>query len=325
MSFSAFLFTNHSFSSKHSEIPDLKNSNRVAYSEGLDDCDDANYQELGGLVIIEAENLDISGTSWAITTNYGNFTGSGLLTWLGNNNLSSPGNGLISTKIKINNPGIYRFQWRNRIGNGNNSTEHNDSWLRFPDASDFYAEKNGNRIYPKGSGQTPNPNGAGADGWFKVYLSGTTDWTWSTRTSDNDAHNIYVEFDTAGVYTMEISGRSQFHLIDRISLSNAAEDPLDLSNDETLCQSGTLNVSSIDEVNPKNQIKLFPNPANSFLNIRTGNDTNSRLITVYDFKGARVLEKVLNADDTKIDLTNFTAGIYFLKTDRGEKASFIKK
>ena len=269
--------------------------------------------------------MNTDNTDWNIKTSFSDFTGNAYISWDGNNSLNNPGNGTISTIIKINTPGTHRFRWRSRIGNGTNSTEHNDIWLRFPDASDFYAEKNGNCIYPKGSGKTPTPNGSGADGWFKVYLSGSTNWTWSTRTSDNDAHNIYVEFDTAGVYTMEISGRSQFHLIDRISLSNGADNPLYLNNDETFCQSGTLNVSSIDEVNPKKQIKLFPNSTNTYLNIRTLNDNKPRVITVYDFKGAELLNVELNSQRRGIDVTNFTAGIYFIKTDKGEKASFIKK
>ena len=325
MSFSALLFTSKTFSLEHLEIPHPSSPSTASYSETLDDCDGANYQDVDGLVVIEAENLDISGTNWNITTNYGDFTGSGMLTWLGNNNYSSPGNGLISTTIKINTPGTYRFRWRNRIGNGTNSTEHNDSWLRFPDASDFYAEKNGNRIYPKGSGQSPNPNGAGSDGWFKVYLSGTTDWTWSTRTSDNDAHNIFVEFDTAGIYTMEISGRSQFHLIDRTTLSNNASDPLNLNNPETVCAEGSLSVNNPLPNLEKASISLFPNPVEDLINLTINRDTWSRTVSIYDFKGTRILETELNQNNRAIDVSQLSSGFYFLKTNESESKSFIKK
>ncbi|TPN87772.1 CBM96 family carbohydrate-binding protein [Aquimarina algicola] len=207
----------------------------------------ADFEEKNGLVVMESENLNVSGTQWNIKTAKSGFTGNGYLSWDGNDAFGTPGNGTITVKVKINSPGKYRFQWRSSIGKGTNSTEHNDSWLRLPDANAFYGEKNGNRVYPKGSGQTPVPEGAGANGWFKIYLSGSTDWTWSTNTSDNDAHQIFAEFNSAGVYTIEVSGRSKDHLIDRIVMyKTGTPNPLNLSNQETPCTgTGTPPVSSI--------------------------------------------------------------------------------
>lgn len=287
-----------------------------------DDCSGAAYEDNAGLIIIEAENLVIDDTDWSIQDSFTEYTGAGYLSWDGGNNFNSPGNGLITTQIKINTPGTYRFQWRNRIGQGTNSTEHNDSWLRFPDASDFYGEKNGTRIYPIGSGQTPNPNGSGSDGWFKVYLSGTTDWTWATRTSDNDGHNIFVEFDAAGIYTMEISGRSSDHLIDRITLSNDATDPLNLDNEETLC-SGTLSIDAIAETEPS--IYLYPNPAQNFISIVVNQINEPQQIAIYDVKGSQILQTTINEGSNTIDISKLSSGIYFTLTSQGEMTRFIKQ
>jgi hypothetical protein len=111
-----------------------------------------------------------------------------------------------------------------------------DSWLRFPDATDFYAKKgDGNVVYPKGAQNHPWPNGAGSDGWFKIFQNSEADWTWSTLTSDDDPHEIYVQFDAPGSYTMEISGRSKGHLLDRIVLSKEVPNATDPSLDETPC------------------------------------------------------------------------------------------
>ena len=68
------------------------------------------------------------------------------------------------------------------------------------------------------------PNGSTADGWLKVYSSGATEWKWSTRTSDNDAHDIYIEIDAPGVHTLELSARGDHHLIDRIVLHHESVD-----------------------------------------------------------------------------------------------------
>ncbi|NDV17300.1 PKD domain-containing protein, partial [Muricauda sp. TY007] len=191
----------------------------------VDNGSDA-YVAENGLVIIEAENLDIN-SNWDIETDEAGFTGSG---YLFNNveSLNIPGNGTITAQIKISTPGKYRFQWRNNIGiiappPANPSTEHNDAWLRFPDADDFYGEKSGGGIvYPYGSGKTPNPEGVGSNGWFKIYAN-TLDWNWNSFVSDNDPHPVFVEFNAPGTYTMEISSRSDGHLIDRIALHLVSE------------------------------------------------------------------------------------------------------
>lgn len=192
------------------------------------------YVEQDGLVVIEAESIAANG--WVVQSAAAGYSGSGYISWEQGNQMNNPGQGLISVPIRITNPGTYRFEWRNKVGEGSNATESNDSWLRFDDADDFFGRKsNGSVVYPKGRGKSPNPNGSSSEGWFKVYSSGALDWKWSTRTSDNDAHDIFVTFNRPGVYTMEISARSQHHFIDRIVLHREADNPRDLSNPETPC------------------------------------------------------------------------------------------
>ena len=180
------------------------------------------YQEDNGLVVIEMENLTYGG-NWSEQTAESGYTGSGYL-FNSVDSFNTPGVGTITTEVEITTPGVYRFQWYNNIGiiaATAASTEHNDAWLRFGGADDFYGAKNvdgsGGIVYPKGLGKTPEVEGASADGWLKVYTN-TLDWSWSTKTSDNDAHWVFVEFDNAGTYTMEISSRSDGHLIDRVAL-----------------------------------------------------------------------------------------------------------
>jgi hypothetical protein len=75
-----------------------------------DDCGLATYEDADGLVVIESENLPIADTDWSIKSNFNNVTSASYLSWNGNNNFNSPGNGLITTKIKINTPEAYRFR-----------------------------------------------------------------------------------------------------------------------------------------------------------------------------------------------------------------------
>ncbi len=205
----------------------------------LTNAKDCIYSEQNGLVVIEAEDLALN-ADWKIgdeTTTNG-FAGSGYIYWDGADHFGDADNGIIEFKIQINNPGIYTFHWHNKIGSGTSSTDFNDSWFKVVDADEYYAELNNEKYYAHGSGNTPNPEGAGDNGFFKVFSSGTTDWTWRSTTSDNEGYDIKANFAQAGVYTLQIAARSTMHLIDRIVLyAEDAEDPMNLDNPAMACES----------------------------------------------------------------------------------------
>jgi hypothetical protein len=177
------------------------------------------FNEKDGIVRVDLKNTSITANGWTTANTLIGFEGSGYLVWTGNDNFSTPGIGILKFSIKINTPGTYQFVWSSRIAQGSSNTDFNDSWLRIPTANDFYGEKaNGARVYPKGSGKTPVPEGAGSNGWFKVYMNRVGEWFWRSSTSDNDPHNIFARFDAAGTYDIEISGRSKSHAIDQFVL-----------------------------------------------------------------------------------------------------------
>lgn len=185
------------------------------------DCTNENtvFNEEEGFLKVEFENAAFSG-DWELRTDGDTFSGDGYMVWTGDQYLNSPGNATVTFKLNISNPGTYRFLWNSAVKNGNSGSEHNDSWLRFNDAADFYGlQGTDSYVYPKDTGKTPNPDGSSKDGWFKVYRSGSdVDFKWMSRTSDNDAHNIYVKFDSPGTYLMEVSPRSSSHGIDQFIL-----------------------------------------------------------------------------------------------------------
>ncbi|MGB5355695.1 MAG: hypothetical protein WBN11_03285 [Eudoraea sp.] len=192
--------------------------------------------ERDGLIVFEFEN-DSFKDQWAIENSLSDASGDGYVLWTGDQFLGSPGTGLVRYNLQIDNPGTYQFIWHSAVAIGNSGTDHNDTWLRFPDANDFYARKEASIVYPKGSGKSPNPEGGGADGWFKVYRSGNNlGFKWQASTYDNNAHEIFVNFDSPGIYTMEISARSSGHAIDKVMLystsftqNSALENAQDLS------------------------------------------------------------------------------------------------
>ena len=174
------------------------------------------YNEKDGLVRVDIENTSKVANGWSTENVITGFEGTGYLVWTGIDYFSTPGNGTIKFSIKINNAGTYQFVWSSRITKGTLTTEHNDSWLRIATASDFYGEKTpGDRVYPRGTGKTPNPEGSSSNGWFKVYMNKVGEWQWRSSTNDKDAYNVFAQFNTAGTYDIEISGRSNGHALDQ--------------------------------------------------------------------------------------------------------------
>lgn len=193
------------------------------------------FSEKDGLVLVEFEKAEFS-EDWKVKSDGESHSGDGYMVWQGSQSLGNPGNGAATYKLKIENAGTYQFMWHSAVTIGNNGTEHNDTWLRFNDASDFFAQKNeGTRkVYPKGTGKTPNPEGATKDGWFKIYRSGSNvDFKWQASTYDNNAHDVFVAFDSPGTYLMEISARSSGHGIDKFVLFNSTVSKADAIASET--------------------------------------------------------------------------------------------
>lgn len=70
------------------------------------------------------------------------------------------------------------------------------------------------------------------------------------------------------------------------------------------------------------RVKLFPNPATSYIQI-SGLKSNENF-TVYNITGAPVLNGTI-FNNKKIDIKNFPAGLYFLKTESGKTIKFLKE
>ncbi len=192
------------------------------------------FNESDGLVIIEFESItdQVDLGDWQFRTNIAGYQGRGFLYYDGENSFNEPGKSLLKYQIKINNPGTYRFIYGARIGKGNEGSEHNDFWLRFADADDFYGYRSSDDsyVYPRGTGKTPNPEGSSKDGWFKIFMNQLDIWSYHGSTSDNDSHPVYVQFDSPGTYLMEISGRSEGFIIDRAVLYKEEGDYANLGN-----------------------------------------------------------------------------------------------
>lgn len=181
------------------------------------------FEEQDGIVVVEVESGNFPSGWRNETGSVGTgFTGSSFAAYRGENLFNSPGGNVIEYTIRINTPGEYRFQWRNRIGiidPAQPTTEHNDSFLSILGTANngFFARRGSSVIFPRGSGLTPNPQGSSGNRYFKVNTT-SLGWNWTSFTNDGNGHIIYARFDTPGDYTLRIAGRSNGHLIDRFVL-----------------------------------------------------------------------------------------------------------
>lgn len=162
------------------------------------------YLEEDGIVVFDVEDAEPA-EGWQLKTDLENFKGSGYFEWTGRNSFpkETAGRGSMTYRIRIETAGNYQLRWRSHIAVGELSTEHNDSWVRLATGQNIVDE------HP-------------LDNWTKVYMNTLNDWSWDSRTVDNVGFPIRQYF-SEGDHTVEISGRSNGHALDRIALYRHAD------------------------------------------------------------------------------------------------------
>ena len=202
------------------------------FSTGVTAASGQVYLESNGYVQFEAEDAQVEG-DWTVNAAINGHTGTGYLEWSGPNYFAkdTAGNGTLLYRFRIETAGNYEFRWRSRIAKGDSNTESNDSWVRFNTSSNVADEQP-------------------LDGWTKVYIGESDVWTWSARTVDQQARRVRQYF-SQGDHTIELSGRSNGHAIDRLALYRYA----DVTFDSGL--NGTLPLSLIQD---ENGALTDPNP-----------------------------------------------------------------
>ncbi|MEL7146215.1 MAG: hypothetical protein AAFO69_07590 [Bacteroidota bacterium] len=156
---------------------------------------------------------------WVQATETQNHTSSTYIYWSGEHFFQNTGQGELVYPIYINTPGTYRFVWRMKVGKGIDVTNHNDNWLKVQGAQLYGQKPNGHRIAPQ-PGCTwmegyDCPNGSSENGFFKVYGQDTS-FIWQAQTSDNDGHELFVDFPRTGKYEIILHARSSHCWLDRL-------------------------------------------------------------------------------------------------------------
>jgi len=233
---------------------------QISVFDGNEDNCIVPYLETEEYVIIEAENGEFGADEgWKILTDTAGYIGAGYIQWDNGDQFGVPGKGTITYKLKISTAGLYTFQMRNKINvfaPTNPQAEHNDFWLRSPDAQMIVETSNGISYPVNGFGV---PSGANLmedsrrEGWTKVFSANVNAWGFDTRTKDYKGlpGPVYFNFASPGVYTIQISGRSVGHGLDRLGFELKNKPGTWGANTtlgETLCSEDIINQYPIVEI-----------------------------------------------------------------------------
>jgi PKD repeat protein len=141
-------------------------------------------------------------------------------------------------------------------------------------------------------------NGAGLfsfiDGTSGVSIS---NWDWDFGDGNNsNSQSPNHQYSITGTYTVCLTVTSTGGCID------------------VICQSVTYSIATtLDQLNTKNGISIYPNPTNGIFTIALNSISTNASIVVYTVVGKEVINQQLTNTTTSIDLTKFDKGIYFVR------------
>jgi hypothetical protein len=92
--------------------------------------------------------------------------------------------------------------------------------------------------------------------------------------------------------------------------------------DSTITLNLSLDFTGINEISQENLFTVFPNPAQSQINVKADSKLIGAGYSIYDNTGRIVLTGKLNAQNTTIELNNLSGGIYLFSVGENMKQSF---
>ncbi|MBK1875927.1 DUF5060 domain-containing protein [Pelagicoccus mobilis] len=160
---------------------------RATSAKGAAKSSESYFDEEGGLLVVEAEDLPRT-KNWVVQSQSNGYTGDAYLHWQGTDSPSEPADEVIEVTIKVTSPGAYNFYTRGMEG---------VAWVRFPNASKIHAET--------------------IDGWIPLGGIDESSWSWSGKKGSV----VQIDFEEPEYYTLQIAGGSKGAAIDRLVLRHS--------------------------------------------------------------------------------------------------------
>ncbi|HRH67095.1 MAG TPA: T9SS type A sorting domain-containing protein [Bacteroidia bacterium] len=138
----------------------------------------------------------------------------------------------------------------------------------------------------------------------------------------------FVKTDTAGFSDCYEANFPVIKTTNTFTDSTGASEQMITLNESNIGLNTTLQVNQFgqicftnatSEIQNANRFSLYPNPAQEYLTVRFDENQNSTLLSIKDITG-RVLQKesLQNQNEVKLQLKNFTPGIYLLSVENGQ-------
>jgi GEVED domain/Secretion system C-terminal sorting domain/Metallo-peptidase family M12 len=176
---------------------------------------------------------------------------------------------------------------------------------------------------------TPGSNG-GTKYW-RVWIdyNGDNDWDDAGELVGQKTGSQVVSFAfTVPAEASLISTRMRVSMAYNTYASNCGSFPTGEVEDYTVviqpAQGANLS-TAIDHVTDDSRFLVaYPNPAQHEITLRNANFEKIGDIVMYDGTGRKILQRSVSASETIIDLTEWSAGIYFLMSDQSNMLKIIK-
>jgi PKD repeat protein len=148
-------------------------------------------------------------------------------------------------------------------------------------------------------------------------------WDFGDGSYSNEAYPNH-NYTTAGpfnlcLYVYDGSGCNSYYC-DTIDVDGTVVRQFGFSINVTTPNSVGIN----DQTKTSNQISVFPNPGNGIYILNFKEFKSLKKYSVVDMLGNIILTKTIDSEKTIIDISNFSAGIYILKTDGFNPIRLIK-
>lgn len=169
-----------------------------------------------------------------------------------------------------------------------------------------------------------------ADGYIYCAIELLDDWTWSANVANAELLNAVAGTDVTGSFELvipvnitpsaDLTGNLNYKL--KIELKQNPSDWLAGAYPATQINM-TASTASVNEVdNILNNIKVFPNPANEFIELKGISNLENSNVRVTNVLGKEVFKS--NLVTSKINVSKLNSGIYILSIQSENKLKNIK-
>ena len=169
-----------------------------------------------------------------------------------------------------------------------------------------------------------------ADGYIYCAIELLDDWTWSASVASAELEPAVAGTEVTGSFnltipesttpTVDLTGNLNYKI--KIELKQNRNDWLAGAYPATQINmtASTASVGKID--NTLKNVKVFPNPADGFIQLKGINDLYNSKIKITNVLGKEVFKS--NLTDSKVNISNLKSGIYILTIQSENKLKNIK-